>query len=41
MTGLWLKAAGVAAVAFAAAAAFSAYLQPGLLVEFANLILCR
>jgi hypothetical protein len=24
----------------AAAAAFSAYLQPGMLIEFANLILC-
>lgn len=41
MTRLWLKAAGVAAVAFAAAAAFSAYLQPGMLIEFANLMLCQ
>ena len=36
---LW-KALAVAAVSFAAAAAFSAYLQPGLLIEFANLVLC-
>lgn len=35
-----LKAAGVAAVSFVAAAAFSAYLKPGMLVEFANLVLC-
>jgi hypothetical protein len=34
------KAAAVAAFAFVAAAAFSAYLQPGMLIEFANLILC-
>ncbi len=31
---------GVAFFAFAAAAAFSAYLQPGMLIEFANLVLC-
>jgi hypothetical protein len=36
---LW-KAALVAAVAFATAAAFSAYLKPGMLIEFANLLLC-
>ena len=36
---LW-KAAGVAALAFVAAAAFTAYLQPAMLVEFANLVLC-
>ena len=36
----WLAAAGVALFAFAAAAAFSAYLQPAMLIEFANLILC-
>ena len=35
-----LKALAVALFAFAAAAAFSAYLQPGMLVEFANLVLC-
>jgi hypothetical protein len=36
-----LKAAGVAAASFVAAAAFSAYLKPGMLVEFANLVLCN
>ncbi|HEX7053311.1 MAG TPA: hypothetical protein VF211_05165 [Burkholderiales bacterium] len=41
MTQFWLKAAAVAAVAFAAAAAFSAYLKPGMLIEFANVILCQ
>ena len=35
-----LKASVVAALAFVAAAAFSAYLKPGMLVEFANLVLC-
>ncbi len=30
----------VALLAFAAAAAFSAYLKPGMLIEFANLVLC-
>ena len=35
-----LKAAGVALLAFATAAAFSAYLKPGMLIEFANLVLC-
>jgi hypothetical protein len=30
----------VALAAFVAAAAFSAYLKPGMLIEFANLILC-
>ena len=39
MSFFW-KAAGVGALAFLAAAAFSAYLQPGMLVEFANLVLC-
>jgi hypothetical protein len=38
-TFFW-KAVAVAALSFAAAAAFSAYLQPGMLVEFANLVLC-
>jgi hypothetical protein len=37
---LYLKAVLVAALAFATAAAFSAYLKPGMLVEFANLLLC-
>ena len=35
-----VKAAGVAVLAFAIAAAFSAYLKPGMLIEFANLVLC-
>jgi hypothetical protein len=35
-----VKLAGAALLAFAAAAAFSAYLQPGMLIEFANLVLC-
>lgn len=35
-----LKAAGVALLSFVAAAAFSAYLKPGMLIEFANLVLC-
>jgi len=37
---LFWKAAAVAAFTFLAAAAFSAYLQPGMLIEFANLVLC-
>jgi hypothetical protein len=40
MHRLWLKAALVALLAFLSAAAFSAYLQPGMLIEFANLVLC-
>jgi hypothetical protein len=40
MHKLWLKATLVALFAFATAAAFSAYLKPGMLVEFANLVLC-
>jgi hypothetical protein len=40
MRRLWLKAALVALIAFVAAAAFSAYLKPGMLIEFANLVLC-
>lgn len=39
-SSLFLKATLVAVAAFAAAAAFSAYLRPGMLVEFANLVLC-
>jgi hypothetical protein len=35
-----LKALAVAVLAFLTAAAFSAYLKPGMLIEFANLILC-
>jgi multisubunit Na+/H+ antiporter MnhF subunit len=34
------QAVAVALLAFVAAAAFSAYLKPGMLVEFANLVLC-
>jgi hypothetical protein len=37
---LLLKASVVAVLAFVTAAAFSAYLRPGMLVEFANLVLC-
>jgi hypothetical protein len=37
---LILKAAGVGLLAFVTAALFSAYLQPGMLIEFANLVLC-
>lgn len=40
MTGLWWKVAVVAVFAFVTAAAFSAYLRPGMLIEFANLVLC-
>jgi hypothetical protein len=40
MHRLWLKAALVALFAFVTAAAFSAYLKPGMLIEFANLLLC-
>jgi len=40
MRRLWLKAALVSAIAFVTAAAFSAYLKPGMLIEFANLVLC-
>lgn len=40
MTGLWWKVLVVAAFAFATAAAFSAYLRPGMLINFANLVLC-
>ncbi len=37
---LWWKAALLALGAFILALTFSAYLQPGMLVEFANLVLC-
>ena len=40
MRRLWLKATLVAVFAFVTAAAFTAYLRPGMLVEFANLVLC-
>jgi len=35
-----VKALAVALFAFTTAAAFSAYLKPGMLIEFANLVLC-
>jgi hypothetical protein len=37
---LLLKACAVGVTAFVTAAAFSAYLKPGMLIEFANLLLC-
>lgn len=37
---LVLKACAVGVLAFVTAAAFSAYLKPGMLIEFANLVLC-
>jgi hypothetical protein len=40
MHRLWLKATLVAVLAFVTAGAFSAYLKPGMLIEFANLLLC-
>ena len=40
MRRLWLKAALVSAVGFVTAAAFAAYFQPAMLIEFANLVLC-
>ena len=39
MTLFW-KARGVGLLAFVAAAAFAAYLQPARLIEFANTVLC-
>jgi hypothetical protein len=36
---LW-KAVAVALLSFVTAAAFSAYLQPGMQIQFANLVLC-
>jgi multisubunit Na+/H+ antiporter MnhF subunit len=35
-----MKVLAVALVAFVTAAAFAAYLKPGMLIEFANLVLC-
>jgi hypothetical protein len=40
MNPLLLKAVLVGLAAFLTAAAFAAYLQPGMLIEFANLVLC-
>ena len=37
---LYLKILLVGLLSFVAAAAFSAYLKPGMLIEFANLMLC-
>jgi hypothetical protein len=37
---LFFKVLLVGTLSFVAAAAFSAYLKPGMLVEFANLVLC-
>ena len=39
-SALVIKGLLVGIISFAAAAAFSAYLKPGMLVEFANLVLC-
>ena len=35
---LWMKAAGVALLAFASAAAFSAYLRPDMVVSFGDIM---
>ena len=40
MSPLFWKALAVGALAFATAATFTAYLKPGMLIEFANLVLC-
>jgi hypothetical protein len=37
---LIVKAVAIGLFAFLTAAAFAAYLQPGMLIEFANLVLC-
>ena len=37
---LLLKAAALGLLAFITGATFSAYLKPGMLIEFANLVLC-
>ena len=41
MRKLWLNAAVVGALIFVTAVTFTAYLKPGMLVEFANLMLCN
>jgi len=41
MRALWWKIAAVALLAFVTAAAFSAYLRPDMLIQFANLVLCN
>lgn len=40
MRRLWLNAALAVGLLVASAAAFSAYLKPEMLIEFANLVLC-
>ena len=40
MQQLGLKAVVVSVVAIVTAAVFTAYLKPGMLIEFANLVLC-
>jgi hypothetical protein len=40
MRSLAWKIAALAVFAFVAAAVFSAYLRPGMLIQFANLVLC-
>jgi len=40
MRRLWLSAAAAGLLALATATAFSAYLRPDMLIEFANLVLC-
>jgi hypothetical protein len=40
MRRLWPKVVLVVALAFVTGAAFSAYLKPGMLIEFANVLLC-
>ncbi|MDH4189630.1 MAG: hypothetical protein OEW21_05455 [Betaproteobacteria bacterium] len=37
---LWWRVLAVMLLGFASAAAFSAYLRPGMLIQFANLLLC-
>jgi len=37
---LLLASLAVGLLAFSAAAAFSAYLKPNMLIEFANIVLC-
>jgi hypothetical protein len=37
---LIIRAVIVGTLSFMAAAAFTAYLKPGMLIEFANLVLC-
>lgn len=41
MRKLWLNAAVVGALILVTAVTFTAYLKPGMLVEFANLVLCN